>query len=149
MNGADMGELHVDVYENSKWTDDIISPIVGNQGNSWKQATVDLSTYTGDVVNIRFRGITGDKEKSDMALDDIELTGTTGLNEDLSLASRINIYPNPSDGIFNIQIQNPESESFKLHVMDMLGRKVYVKQLTELNKTYNDQIEYNTKLNLF
>jgi len=169
MNGAEMGELHIDIYENSQWTENIITPISGNQGNMWKQAFVDLSQYYGKVINIRFRGITGNGEKSDMALDDIELTGTTGLESDnLSLASRINIYPNPSNGIFNIHIQSSESETFDIFVMDLLGRSVYEKHLTDINMSYNDQIdlsnlnpgvyylkvvgkdgEYNTKLNLY
>ncbi len=169
MYGADMGSLHVDVYANSIWTENIITPISGHQGNLWNQALVDLSQYYGQIINIRFRGITGNDEKSDMAIDDIELTGTVGLESDnLSLASRINIYPNPSNGVFNISIKNPESESYDLYVMDLLGRKIIERNITDLNKDYNDKLdlstlkagvyylkvvsekeEYNTKLNLY
>ena len=41
----------------------------GNQGNSWKQVTVDLSNYT--VTKLRFAGTRGNGYQSDMALDDI------------------------------------------------------------------------------
>lgn len=72
MNGASMGSLSVDVFTNGKWTKDIITPISGNQGNIWKVQTVDLSTYLGSTIRIRFRGVTGTGFNSDIALDDIK-----------------------------------------------------------------------------
>jgi PKD repeat protein len=71
MYGADMGELHVDVMSNGAWTLDAMSPITGNQGNSWRNATVNLLPYIGTVVNVRFRAMTGAAFASDIALDDI------------------------------------------------------------------------------
>ena len=76
MFGANMGELHVDVLFNGAWTDDVIAPLTGNQGNLWKKAIVDLTAFAGEVINVRFRGITGADFASDLALDDINLIET-------------------------------------------------------------------------
>lgn len=73
MWGTSMGELHVDIFANNIWTNDVIPMISGNQGNNWLQATIDLTPYAGQIVNIRFRGITGNDYLSDMAIDDINV----------------------------------------------------------------------------
>jgi len=46
MSGADMGSLHVDVYSNGTWTNDIFVR-TGNQSSAWQQATVSLAPYSG------------------------------------------------------------------------------------------------------
>ena len=69
MYGSTMGELHVDIYEGSSWTNDVMIPISGNQGDTWFEQLVDLSGFTG-TIQIRFRGITGSSYTSDMAIDD-------------------------------------------------------------------------------
>ena len=73
MNGADMGSLHLDILYNGVWTLNAMPPISGNQGNNWQQAIVDLSTFTGNVVTLRFRANTGNDYQSDIAIDDINI----------------------------------------------------------------------------
>ena len=73
MYGADMGVLHVDVFANDVWTNDVIAAISGNQGNQWLQATVNLAPFSGNIINIRFRANTGPDYTSDIAIDDIEV----------------------------------------------------------------------------
>jgi hypothetical protein len=70
MNGADMGSLEVDVFDGSEWTNDVFT-IAGNQGSSWDLAEVSLSQFGGAIVNLRFRSITGNDYRSDIAIDDI------------------------------------------------------------------------------
>ncbi len=72
MNGQNMGSLHVDIYHNGSWSNDITPVVSGNKGIQWLNNEVDLSAYTGDLIRVRFRGITGGGFRSDMALDDIE-----------------------------------------------------------------------------
>ncbi|MFN8398226.1 MAG: S8 family serine peptidase [Bacteroidia bacterium] len=73
MYGANMGELHVDVSSNGQWTMDAMTPISGDQGNLWRQATVNLAPFVGTIINVRFRAVTGTDFTSDIALDDIGL----------------------------------------------------------------------------
>jgi hypothetical protein len=75
MYGSTMGTLHVDVNESGSWVNDVWNAS-GNLGNTWFNATVDLSSYTG-TINIRFRGITGSSYTSDMAIDDINITSSS------------------------------------------------------------------------
>ncbi|MBN3034643.1 MAG: hypothetical protein JW861_03600 [Bacteroidales bacterium] len=76
MYGAAMGVLHLDVYDNGAWINDVMTPISGNQGNAWYQKTADLTAFAGKHVKLRFRGITGTNYTSDMAVDDFQITGT-------------------------------------------------------------------------
>ena len=48
--------------------------IGGNQGDEWELAEVSLAAYVGQVVNIRFRGVSGSDYRSDIAIDDIMLS---------------------------------------------------------------------------
>ena len=74
--GADMGTLSLDIQSGGVWTNDVWS-LSGDQGNSWQQATVPLTPYLGGTVRFRFRGLTGANFTSDMAIDDINVTGTS------------------------------------------------------------------------
>ncbi len=45
----------------------------GNQGNSWQNATVDLASYVGNEVQLRFNRLTGNTWQADIAIDEIAL----------------------------------------------------------------------------
>ena len=77
MYGASIGELHVDLYSQGVWIDDVIPAIIGNKGNQWLQASLNLTPWSGDIVNIRFRAVTGSDYESDIAFDDINIIETT------------------------------------------------------------------------
>ncbi|MBN3035069.1 MAG: hypothetical protein JW861_05740 [Bacteroidales bacterium] len=76
MYGTAMGTLHLDLYDNGTWINDVMTPISGNQGNAWYQRSVDLTSYVGHQIKLRFRGITGTSFTSDMAVDDFWIGGT-------------------------------------------------------------------------
>ena len=77
MFGATMGELHVDVWSSGSWTNDVRSPLVGQYQTAdtaaWLRAGVELGAYAGQVIKVRFRGITGSSFTSDMAIDDVTI----------------------------------------------------------------------------
>lgn len=90
MYGADMGELHVDIETPIGTVQDIISPIVGNQGNIWKYVEVDLSSFAGNILKFKFRGITGNNYESDIAIDDFtvfEVPADVGMQSLISPAA--------------------------------------------------------------
>ncbi len=74
MLGNNMGELHVDILSQGQWNMDVTQPISGNQGSNWLEASVALSPYVGQVIVVRFRGITGTGPASDIAIDDLSIT---------------------------------------------------------------------------
>lgn len=77
MYGVSMGELHLDIFANGVWNNDVITAISGNQGNQWLQANTNLTAYIGGKINIRFRGQTGPDFTSDIAIDDINVYETS------------------------------------------------------------------------
>jgi len=51
----------------------------GNQGNQWNTVNLNLATYVGSGVQLRFNRVTGGTWQADIALDAISLTiGSTG-----------------------------------------------------------------------
>lgn len=71
-----MGTLHMDVFLNEVWIEDAMTPISGDQGNQWHEQALDLTAYAGEIIRLRFRGITGAGYASDMAIDDFSIDGT-------------------------------------------------------------------------
>lgn len=76
MKGAEMGTLHLDLFDGNTWWNNLINPIVGDQGDSWQQVNIDLSSFSGTIVNLRFRGMTGSGTLSDLAIDNISIIET-------------------------------------------------------------------------
>ncbi len=134
MYGADMGELHIDIYSGDKWTLDAIPPIIGDQGNNWYKKVVSLSTFATNVVNIRFRGITGVDYRSDIAIDDVSIDNTTGLNEN-EFGGNVMVYPNPSNGIFNIVMNDIKNETLSIQLYNVEG-KLLQQNNVEVSNSY-------------
>ena len=72
MYGTSMGSLHIDIYYGGKWEEDIMTPIIGDRGDTWYKVEIDLTQYKS-ITKIRFRGITGTSYRSDMAIDDVKI----------------------------------------------------------------------------
>jgi PKD repeat protein len=77
MLGSNQGELHVDVLSGGRWHLDVCAPIIGNKGSAWVNATASLMAFSGQVIVVRFRGITGNGGLSDIALDAITVSEVT------------------------------------------------------------------------
>lgn len=142
MYGSNMGKLHVDILDGSEWNLDVMSPLVINAGNIWKNKTVDLSNYIGKIINVRFRGITGAGYRSDIALDDISVIETSGDGiEDKLLNSKIQIYPNPGNGIFNLSLIDFNEYKIDIVVTDLQGRTIITKHIDNVSEFYNTEID--------
>ncbi|GAA0722263.1 hypothetical protein GCM10009430_24500 [Aquimarina litoralis] len=76
MFGANTGNLTVRVNDGNGWK--TIWLLEGNQGNNWNSTTLDLSTYVGNTIQIRMDSTTGLGPRSDVAIDNLRITTTTG-----------------------------------------------------------------------
>jgi hypothetical protein len=123
MYGADMGALHVDINTNGTWTNDIMPALSGNYGNSWLQQSVNLSSYSGQMVNLRFRAVSATGYAGDMAIDDISVSDATSVNE-VSFNNNFLLYPNPGQGVFNLSVTGSATDQLELVVTDMQGREI-------------------------
>ncbi len=98
MYGASaMGSLALEAsLDGTSWTS--IWSKSGNQGNSWQTASVDLGSYSGEEVQLRFNGITGTTWQGDMAVDAVNFStsGNTGggsTTSDVTLRITFDNYP--------------------------------------------------------
>lgn len=70
---ADVNELHIDLFYQGDWIQDIILPIE-HKNNSWNPQSINLASYPG-VVALRFRvNNRNGSGNHDIAIDDIQLT---------------------------------------------------------------------------
>ena len=76
MYGGEIGTLNVDVYDGT-WNDGVWN-LSGPQGDVYTQAIVDLSAYTG-TIKLRFRAVAAGGWAGDIAIDDIEISGTNAV----------------------------------------------------------------------
>ena len=71
---SDMGTINLEASADNgnSWTS--LWNQTGNQGNSWLSASVDLASYVGSTVQLRFNRVTGGTWQADIAIDDVSLT---------------------------------------------------------------------------
>ncbi len=80
MFGADMGSLDVEISSDAggSWTS--LSSFSGEQQSSstspWRKEIIDLTAYVGNTVNLRFNATTGPGFRSDITIDNINVTNT-------------------------------------------------------------------------
>lgn len=120
--GSNMGELHVDVLSGGAWNLDVMTALTGDQGNAWQSSIVSLNSFVGEVVKVRFRGITGNGFRSDMAIDDIVIreTGPFDASNLLSMTGRyregqgnqLNWELIESEGLQQLVLQKEEAGSW-------------------------------------
>ncbi|GAB5416703.1 MAG: hypothetical protein Crog4KO_21920 [Crocinitomicaceae bacterium] len=73
--GSSIGELHVDALADGELFEDIMTPVIGEQGNQWNQEVVDLSQFSNKQVVVIIRGSNGSSGwVSDLAIDDINIS---------------------------------------------------------------------------
>ena len=137
---ADMGTIALEASNDNgiSWTS--IWSASGNKGNSWQTANVNLSSYVGNSVQLRFNRITGSTWKADIALDNINLTTTSALAKnnlknklldvDTNLANTFLLYPNPVKGdVLNIKLSKGTNMSYR--IINMLGQVVNTGKTTQ------------------
>lgn len=96
MFGSSMGTLALEASSDNGATWTSIWSKSGNQGNSWKSESLDLATYTGNGLRLRFSGITSTSWRGDMAIDDIQLitnTVTPPSCSDITVSITFDDYP--------------------------------------------------------
>ncbi|WP_282087361.1 M14 family zinc carboxypeptidase [Aquimarina algiphila] len=71
MYGSNMGSMEVLVSTDDGVNYTSIWTKSGDAGNTWNQASVDLSVYAGSVIKLQFKGTTGSSFRSDMAIDNL------------------------------------------------------------------------------
>lgn len=63
-------------------------------------------------------------------------------NPEVDFENSITVYPNPNNGVFNVQFTSDSTNEIKINVHDIRGRKVYTKSFKN-NGFFNEVIELN------
>ncbi|WP_299677767.1 M14 family zinc carboxypeptidase [uncultured Dokdonia sp.] len=126
--------LEASIDDGTTWQE--LWSLTGNQGPQWNTQVIDLTSYDGGSVQLRFNRITGGTWQADFALDNIRLTGaipsfTNETNKSLlgtnatTLASTntIRLYPNPTTQGSFIKIQATIPVDFEVYTT--LGKRIY------------------------
>ncbi|MEA3480041.1 MAG: T9SS type A sorting domain-containing protein [Bacteroidota bacterium] len=77
--------------------------------------------------------------------DDLILTvdDCTGIGEGVMGNMTLEAYPNPSTGVFNIDVNGVDNEQFTLKVLNMRGRVVFNGKLNFNGGAYNNQLDFS------
>ncbi len=144
--GADIGALHIDLFDGDGFQEDITPVIEGSKGDEWKELTVGLIPWTGKKVSLRIRGVTSCKDKGDLAIDDFRVSEIlTGTEPAAQSTKGFTLQPNPAREEVTVILPEPGNPGQKLLVRDMLGRVVYQQSLkTESNSS--ERINLNGKI---
>ncbi len=76
MYGSNMGTLDTQISTDygMSWASLLPAIYSGNLGDQWNAESINLDAFTGQVIQLRFVGVTGGGQRSDMAVDDVEVT---------------------------------------------------------------------------
>lgn len=125
MLGGAMGTLNVDVFDGDIWHLNVVPTISGDQGSLWQQLNIDLSDFIGKTVVIRFRGKTGDDFASDLALDDFGVYDAASSVSENNWSNGLRAYPNPNNGVFRLESQNPLNSNTEITMRDLSGKTLW------------------------
>jgi hypothetical protein len=146
MYGADMGTLELFIEANGTYTrlDSVGGSITLAGDSAWNDTSIALSgAFNGQIVNIVFVGSRGNGFTSDMSIDDIRLDFLVGVKTIASELGGISVYPNPSNGLFTLNIETLERENFNVTVRDARGRNVYTEDLN-VNGRYKNNLDFTS-----
>ncbi len=111
--------------------------------NDWRNDTIDLSAWNGNVVIFKFVNING--FGNSLFLDNINFDETsTGLSDSPEYLP-IEVYPNPGKGLFNISLPNLDGKEADLKVIDLSGRVIYQSKIESLNNNKVFSIDLSSK----
>ncbi|MCB0445928.1 MAG: T9SS type A sorting domain-containing protein [Gelidibacter sp.] len=128
MYGNSIGELHVDIDSGSGFVNDVTSAIVGQQqttsGNAYLERQVDLASYAGQTIKVRFRAIRGVGYNSDIAIDDINIAGTNLISVNDFTENSVVIFPNPvNTNVLNVKLHNAQTDA-TYRILNILGQEI-------------------------
>ncbi len=90
-----------------------------------------INNGVATLATLDFDGNTIPSSETSPDIGIYEFQGATKIDEKL-FESNILVYPNPSNGIINLKIDNNSNNAISLTVIDITGRKLWQKQFTGL-----------------
>lgn len=157
MYGSAMGSLNIFVIDMADGTRTQIFSQSGNQGTEWRSYQRDLNDFADKTVQIKIEAITGFGFRSDIAIDNIEISDTAAnlaaaetrnfvelasVNmEELAIESEMLVYPVPAVDFFNIAYQtDDESVQVTLSLVNANGLVIKTETLQLRNGMVEEKV---------
>lgn len=148
-NGIDSAECRVALVKSGVPVAGGVFKTNGGTGSSgWQQAVVNLSyinSLTPDTLWILYSASSLDgtaKVGSVLWIDDVSVTMPTAVNQVLEDEGDIEVFPNPSNGIFSIRQQTISKKGQTFEIYNLIGEKIYSK-MNNKNAALDIDISYS------
>ena len=111
---------------------------VATGASGWQQAVINftyISSLIPDTLWVLYSSSSLDdrpKAGSVMWIDDVSVTLPTGVNQSIGEENPMELYPNPSKGVFTLQTLKLNLKSPIIEVYNMLGEKIYLSNLENM-----------------
>jgi PKD repeat protein len=89
----------------------------------WVTHSINLASYS-KITNLYFKFLFTSNGGNALYLDDINISGTLGLNELSNSNINFNLYPNPSENIAYISFNLFSKNNVQVRVIDLLGQEI-------------------------
>jgi hypothetical protein len=116
------------------------SVLAGYGTSTWAAQAVSLGVVGSATSVIRFSAIS-DYGNDDIGIDNVNVLPTASLGIKNNPDKAISIYPNPSNGTFNIAIKNANYDELLISVIDLQGKEVYTMSDKNISADYNKQVD--------
>ncbi|MCE3280686.1 MAG: hypothetical protein K0S44_2877 [Bacteroidetes bacterium] len=119
---------------------------VPTTASQWALRTVPIpaSVATGNV-RFKFEYTTG-VASNNVYIDDINISGVVGIDENIDAVSTLSVYPNPTSQTSTVSYRLTKKSSVRIEVLDVLGKVVFAE--ANSNQTEGDHSLTISKENL-
>ena len=109
-----------------------------SNSNDWQSEVINLNNFINqDDIAIKFRNV--NQYENNLYIDNINIQGIlTNVNEEILLDYLV--YPNPTNGILNIEVKSNKFRDVNLFISNSMGEKIY-NQKINLNNESNIRID--------
>ncbi len=114
-------------------------PLYDGLQSAWVHESIDLASYIGEEIKIRFKIVSdGYVEEDGFYFDDLQIIvidDLVGVSEDILMEESVQVFPNPSTSTLHFIL--PEKE-LNIKIFDVLGNLVFEKEkLSDISMEMN------------
>jgi len=140
----DSNELYVEAWDGSAWAQ---VAMLTQDSSLWMSHTYSLASHTfgANLTRVRFRAerdpngtvfYTNDLLIDDVKIDEAVITSINSTSNNINL----NVYPNPTSGLFTLNVNTTDVNELNIKVMNMHGQVVYAKNNFDNISNVKEQI---------
>jgi len=109
---------------------DYLQPVYDGFQKEWVKESIDLSPYLGQSIYLRFHLVSDLYRQYDgFYFDDLKVkiinSSTAGIVSEKITSNNLVVYPNPSNGIINIQLDGNTNDLYTISISTILGEEIF------------------------